>query len=70
MRKVARSLVEQGVDWIKLMITGGLYSEHETVEDSQFTDDELAAVMEIAKNRGIPVAAHCGGARIAERFLI
>ncbi|CAB4819943.1 MAG: amidohydrolase family protein [Actinobacteria bacterium] len=68
MRKVARSLVEQGVDWIKLMITGGLYSEHETVEDSQFTDDELAAVMEIAKNRGIPVAAHCGGARIAERF--
>jgi imidazolonepropionase-like amidohydrolase len=68
MRKVARSLVEQGVDWIKLMITGGLYSEHETVEDSQFTDDELVAVMEVARNRGIPVAAHCGGARIAERF--
>jgi imidazolonepropionase-like amidohydrolase len=68
MRKVARSLVEQGVDWFKLMITGGLYSEHETVEDSQFTDDELIAIMEVARNRGIPVAAHCGGARIAERF--
>ena len=24
--------------------------------------------MEVARNRGIPVAAHCGGARIAERF--
>jgi imidazolonepropionase-like amidohydrolase len=68
MRKVARSLVEQGVHWIKLMLTGGLYSAHETVQDSQFTDDELVAVMEVANNRGIPVAAHCGGARIAERF--
>jgi len=68
MRTAARTLIEQGVDWIKLMITGGLYSEHETVEDSQFTDEELAAVMEVANNRGVPVAAHCGGARIAERF--
>lgn len=69
MRKVARSLIEQGVQWIKLMLTGGLYSAHETVQDNQFTDDELVAVMEVARNRGIPVAAHCGGARAAERFV-
>jgi imidazolonepropionase-like amidohydrolase len=24
--------------------------------------------MEVANNRGVPVAAHCGGARLAERF--
>lgn len=68
MRKATRRLIEMGVDWIKLMLTGGLYSEHETVEDSQFTFEEIDAVLEIAKNKSIPVAAHCGGARIAEYF--
>src|SRR6202012_1973211 len=64
----ARSLIEQGVDWIKVMLTGGLYSAHETVEDAQLTDDELEAVLDVATKRGIPVAAHCGSARVAERF--
>jgi imidazolonepropionase-like amidohydrolase len=50
------------------MLTGGLYSEHETVEDSQFTFEEIDAILEIAHNKSIPVAAHCGGARIAEYF--
>jgi imidazolonepropionase-like amidohydrolase len=68
MRKATRRLIEMGVDWIKLMLTGGLYSEHETVEDSQFTFEEIDAVLEIAHNKSIPVAAHCGGARIAEYF--
>lgn len=68
MRKVTRRLIEMGVDWIKLMLTGGLYSEHETVEDSQFTFEEIDAVLEIAHNKSIPVAAHCGGARVAEYF--
>jgi imidazolonepropionase-like amidohydrolase len=68
MRKAARRLIEMGVDWIKLMLTGGLYSEHETVEDSQFTFEEIDAILEIAHNKSIPVAAHCGGARIAEYF--
>jgi imidazolonepropionase-like amidohydrolase len=68
MRRAVRSLIEQGVDWIKIMLTGGLYSPHETVEDSQFGDDEFAVVMDTATRRGIPVAAHCGSARVAERF--
>jgi len=68
MRRAARKLVEGGVDLIKVMLTGGLYSEHETVEDNQFTEDELRAVMEIANNKAITVAAHCGGARTAELF--
>jgi imidazolonepropionase-like amidohydrolase len=68
MRRAVRSLIEQGAHWIKIMLTGGLYSPHETVEDSQFSDDEFDAVMETATRRGIPVAAHCGSARVAERF--
>jgi imidazolonepropionase-like amidohydrolase len=68
MRRAARSLVEQGVDWIKVMLTGGLYSAHESIDDPQLSDDELDAVMEVANRRGVPVAAHCGSARVAERF--
>lgn len=68
MLRATRGLVEQGVDWIKVMLTGGLYSEHETVEDPQLTDAELDAVLQVAAARGVPVAAHCGSARVAERF--
>ena len=68
MRRAVRSLVEQGVHWVKVMLTGGLYSAHETVEDSQLSDDEFEALMDTARRRGVPVAAHCGSARIAEQF--
>lgn len=68
MLRATRALIEQGVDWIKVMLTGGLYSEHESVDDPQFTDAELDAVLLAANGRGIPVAAHCGSGRVAERF--
>lgn len=61
MAKAVRSLVERGAQWIKIMLTGGLASPHETAEAGQFTVDELEKVMEVAALRGIPVAAHCGG---------
>lgn len=66
--RAVRGQVERGAQWIKIMLTGGLYSEHETVDGVQFTDAELRTVMEVANQRGIPVAAHCGGADAAIRF--
>lgn len=68
MRRAVRSLIEQGVDWIKVMLTGGLYSAYEAVDDSQLSEDEFNAVMDTARQRGVPVAAHCGSGRIAEKF--
>jgi imidazolonepropionase-like amidohydrolase len=68
MRRAVRELVEHGATWIKVAITGGLYSEHETVDGRQFGVDELRAVLEAAKDRGVDVAAHCGSARQAEEF--
>lgn len=68
MLRATRALIEQGVHWIKVMLTGGLYSAHESVDDPQFTEAELDAVMQAAGGRGIPVAAHCGSGRVAERF--
>ncbi|HEX9364932.1 MAG TPA: amidohydrolase family protein [Candidatus Dormibacteraeota bacterium] len=69
MRKAVRTLAEQGADWVKIMLTGGLYSVHETVDSGQLSDDELGMVMATARQRGLPVLAHCGNARLAERFV-
>ena len=63
-----RRQVERGAQWIKLMLTGGLYSPHETADGGQFTEAELDTVMEVANLRGIPTAAHCGGADVAVAF--
>jgi imidazolonepropionase-like amidohydrolase len=68
MARAVRRLNEHGSRWVKLLLTGGLYSEHETVDGLQFTAAELEAVMGVANDRGLPVAAHCGGPRVAERF--
>lgn len=67
--RAVRLLVERGAHWVKVMLTGGLYSPHETVDGIQFTDSELASLMEVANQRGIPVAAHCGGADAAIAFV-
>ena len=68
MSHAVRYLGERGVDWIKICLTGGLYSKHESVDGGQLSANELAAVMATAKERGLPVAAHCGSARLAEEF--
>ena len=68
MARAVRMQLERGAHWIKIMLTGGLMSEHETVDGGQFTDAELAALMDVANLRGIPVAAHCGGSAPARAF--
>jgi imidazolonepropionase-like amidohydrolase len=69
MARGVRSLVERGADWIKVMLTGGLYSEHEAVDGGQLDDEELRSLLATAAAKGRPVAAHCGSARTAERFV-
>jgi imidazolonepropionase-like amidohydrolase len=68
MARAVRSQLERGVDWVKVLLTGGLASPHETVDGAQLDDQELGALLAAAAQRGVPVAAHCGGARPAERF--
>jgi len=66
--RAVREQVERGAHWIKVMLTGGLASRYEEVDQAQLTDEELAAVVGTAAQRGLPVAAHCGGAGPAMRF--
>ena len=66
--RAVRERVERGAHWIKVMLTGGLASEHETVDGQQFTNEELAVVVGTATQRRVPVTAHCGGASAAITF--
>ncbi|QDX41414.1 amidohydrolase family protein [Salarchaeum sp. JOR-1] len=61
-RKAARKQIREGVDSLKIMTTGGVLSERDAPDQSQFTDDEIAAMTEEAHRVGIPVASHAQGA--------
>jgi imidazolonepropionase-like amidohydrolase len=53
-----RLQLTQGVDFIKICMTGGLASPHEGVDDKQMTDEEIASVVTVAHGSGKRVAAH------------
>jgi len=61
-RKTARKRVRDGVDLLKIMTTGGVLSEKDAPDQSQFTDEEIAAMVEEAHRVGVPVASHAQGA--------
>lgn len=58
--KAARQELFKGVDLIKVCITGGMVGEHEGAADMQMTEEEIAAVTQVAHNAGKLVAAHLG----------
>jgi imidazolonepropionase-like amidohydrolase len=48
----------RGVDWIKVMATGGFTTTGTDPWQPQYNGDELAAVVEAAHRAGLPVTAH------------
>jgi len=60
-RKAVRQRYKDGADLIKLTATGGVLSLAASGENPQFTDDELLAVVAIAKDYGMSVAVHAHG---------
>jgi len=60
--RVIRRQLEHGVDWIKVMATGGVFTFGSDVDRAQFAEDEVAAMVRLAEENGRPVAAHCHGA--------
>ena len=61
-RKAARLQIRAGADWIKVMATGGVLSASDTPDASQFTLDEIRAMVEEAKAAGIKgTFAHAEG---------
>lgn len=52
---------ERGCDVVKIMATGGSLTPTWPMWRSQYTTDELRAVVDEAHRLGLPVAAHCHG---------
>jgi imidazolonepropionase-like amidohydrolase len=62
MRKAVREQLKQGADQIKLMVTGGVMTAGEGMEESQFLLDEIKAATEVAHQKGKRVCVHAWGA--------
>lgn len=66
-RRVCRLLAREGVDLLKLNLSGDLGTSSWSSELTPMTDAEVAAAMEVARARGLRVCAHC---RSAEAVLM
>ena len=62
-QRVVRQLAAAGVDWIKIMATGGVLDPGTRGLDQHFTDEEMKAICDMAHFNGLKVAAHAHGAR-------
>jgi imidazolonepropionase-like amidohydrolase len=63
-RHGVRSQIKAGADLIKVMISGGIAGEHESIATPQLFADEMAAVIETAHAWGRKVTAHAGPAEV------
>ena len=66
-RKAVRQRYQDGADLIKITATGGVLSVASSGQNAQFTEDEIRAVVETAKDYGFRVAAHAHGAEGMKR---
>jgi len=61
MRKAVREQLKHGADQIKLMVTGGVMTAGESMQESQFLLDEIQAATEVAHQKGKRVCVHAWG---------
>ncbi|MFW6092353.1 MAG: amidohydrolase family protein [Pseudomonadota bacterium] len=62
-RQVIRRQVARGVDLIKVMATGGMFTRASDPAAAQFDQETLAGIVVEAAQHGLAVAAHCHGTR-------
>lgn len=60
-RPMINKQVERGVDWIKVMATGGLRTPGTNPQKAQFSEDWLFEIVAASTSHGRPVAAHAHG---------
>ena len=68
-RKAVRQRYKDGADLIKITATGGVLSVASSGQNAQFSDEELAAIIETAKDYGFHVAAHAHGTEGMKRAI-
>jgi len=67
--KAVRQRYKEGSDVIKITASGGVLSMSANGQNSQFTDEELKAIVAASKDYGFKVAAHCHGAEAMKRAI-
>jgi imidazolonepropionase-like amidohydrolase len=68
--RAVRQMYKEGADLIKITASGGVLSLEKDGSGAQFNDEELKAIVETAKDYGMPVAAHCHGAAAMKRAIL
>jgi imidazolonepropionase-like amidohydrolase len=68
-RQAVRQRYKDGVDLIKITATGGVLSVAKSGSNPQFTEEELKAIVETAKDYGFRVAVHAHGAEGMKRAI-
>jgi imidazolonepropionase-like amidohydrolase len=69
-RQAVRQRYKEGSDLIKITATGGVLSLAKDGSGPQFTDEELKAIIETAKDYGMHTAAHAHGADGMKRAVL
>ena len=69
-RQAVRQRYKDGSDCIKITATGGVLSIAKDGSGPQFTDEELMAIIETAKDYGMHTAAHAHGAEGMKRAVM
>lgn len=68
-RQAVRQRYKDGVDCIKITATGGVLSIAKSGKAPQFTENEISAIVQTAKDYGFHVAAHAHGAEGMKRAI-
>ncbi|WP_254425028.1 amidohydrolase family protein [Rhodanobacter sp. B04] len=68
--KAVRQHYKDGADLIKIMPSGGVLDESNSVDNAQMTLDEIRAVVAAAHDYGFTVAAHAHGAEAIRRAVL
>ena len=66
-RQAVRQRYKDGSDLIKITATGGVLSVAKSSSNPQFTEEEIKAIVETAKDYGFKVAVHAHGAEGMKR---
>lgn len=57
-RRTCRRLIKEGAKFIKVMANGGVSSPNDPIDSIQYSDDEIRAMVEEARNANTYVSAH------------
>lgn len=68
-RKAVRERYKDGSDLIKITASGGVLSLEKDGSGPQFSEEEIRAIVETAKDYGMAVAAHAHGAEAMKRAI-